>query len=325
MKVLITGATGFLGKYLIEECLSLGYEVLALGRNEAIGKGLEREGVTFVKADLTDLNALEKVFHQGIDKVVHAGGLSTVWGPWEDFYHGNVLSTENIIKLCQAYQIKRLVFVSSPSIYASANHQDNLPEEAAPKENKLSYYIESKLMAEQLVTSADGLPYVIIRPRALFGIGDTSIIPRILELNDKIGVPLLKGGKHLMDLTCVENVAYAIGLMLEKEEALGQIYNITNGEPMPFKGLMEHFFEEMGNKPRFIRLPSPLLAGLASLIEFSYRLFGIKKEPRLTRYTYYLLRYSQTLSIDKARRELGYQPRLSVLEGIKQYVAHQKY
>ena len=112
----------------------------------------------------------------------------------------------------------------------------------------------------------------------------------------------------------------AISLALKADRAEGQVYNITNGEPTPFKELIEEALQDLGLPIRYKKLPAFLLGGLASTLEILYRVLPLKGEPPLTRYTYYLLRYSQTLDISKAREELGYEPRLSIKEGIARYV-----
>ncbi|MGT2907375.1 NAD-dependent epimerase/dehydratase family protein [Streptococcus dentiloxodontae] len=323
MRILITGATGFLGGYLIQECLNQGHSIIAFGRNDKVGQQLQGEKVTFVKGDFTKKEELERAFQMGIDQVVHAGALSTVWGKWQDFYQANVLGTQHVLDLCQKYPVERLVFVSSPSIYAKAENQNLVRENQVPAENHLSYYIESKMMAEKMVIRSS-VPYVIIRPRGLFGVGDTSIIPRLLGIHDKIGIPLIHQGQHLVDVTCVENVAYAIRLMLDKEVALGQVYNITNDEPMTFKHLLDLFFKEMAIQGKYISVPKWVMACAAHTIEMTYKLLHIYKEPKLTKYTYYLLTYSQTLSVQKAKSELGYKPIMTIEEGIHHYVKSQK-
>ncbi|MGT2828388.1 NAD-dependent epimerase/dehydratase family protein [Streptococcus hillyeri] len=322
MKVLVTGATGFLGKYIIEELVSAGYQLVAFGRNETIGRSLVSPQVTFVKGDLANLENVRKAA-QGVEMIVHAGALSDVWGPWQQFYESNVLGTQNILTVCDEFEIKRLVHISSPSIYAKASHQFNVTEDGAPLENNLNYYIKSKLMAEHLVTQST-VPYVILRPRGLFGVGDVSIVPRLLRTNDTIGIPLLNGGQQLVDMTCVENVAYAIRLCLEHDKALGQIYNLTNDEPMPFKDLLDLFFKASGNRPHYRKLPAKPLEVLVSLIESIFLKCRFKKEPPLTRYTFYLLAYSQTLSIAKIKRELGYHPKLTIEEGVQKYVDYHR-
>lgn len=319
MKVLITGATGFLGKYVVEELKNNGYQVAAFGRNEKIGKALIDSNVEFFKGDIENREDLLRAL-QGCGAVIHAAALSTVWGKWNNFYKVNVLGTRNIVEICEKQGLK-LVFVSSPSIYAGAKDQLDVKENEAPKDNNLNFYIKSKIMAENIIKNSK-LNYMIIRPRGLFGIGDTSIIPRLLDLNKKMGIPLFADGKQKVDVTCVENVAYALRLALENEKYSRQTYNITNDEPIEFKEILTLFFNEMGTEGKYLKWNYRLILILVSILEKVYKLFGIEKEPPLTKYTLYLMRYSQTLNIDKAKKELGYYPQISVLEGVKKYVKH---
>ena len=127
MKILVTGATGFLGKYVIDELLAHDYTIVAFGRNEKIGKTLENDRVQFIKGDLSAIEELRQAF-QSVDAVVHAGALSTAWGPWKAFYQANVVGTKNVLDLCREYAVKRLVYVSSPSIYAAGKDQLNIKE-----------------------------------------------------------------------------------------------------------------------------------------------------------------------------------------------------
>ena len=319
MKILVTGATGFLGKYVIEELLDHDYSIVAFGRNEKVGKALESERVQFVKGDLSSIDELRQAF-QDIDAVVHAGALSTAWGPWKAFYQANVIGTQNVLDLCREYAIKRLVYVSSPSIYAAGKDQFDIKECDAPTENHLNNYIRSKLASEKLFPNYPDVPSIILRPRGLFGVGDTSILPRVLRLSRKIGIPLIRGGEQLMDMTCVENVALAIRLALETPQAAGEVYNITNGEPRAFRNLIEETLRGLGYPIRYRKIPAPLVCAISSSLEFIYKSLKLKGEPALTRYTYYLLRYSQTLDISKAERDLGYRPKITISEGIEQYV-----
>lgn len=318
-KVLVTGATGFLGKYVVEELVEHGYQVRAFGRNRAIGQSLVNASVTFIQGDLTNQEDLTKAC-QEMDMVVHAGALSTVWGPWEDFYQTNVLGTKYILETCREAKIERLVYVSSPSIYAAPRDQLDIKESDAPQENRLNNYIRSKLASEKLFKDYPDVSSVILRPRGLFGIGDTSILPRVLNLSQKIGIPLIGDGRQLMDMTCVENVALAIRLALETPQAAGEVYNITNGEPRAFRNLIEETLRGLGYPIRYRKIPAPLVSAISSSLEFIYKNLKLKGEPALTRYTYYLLRYSQTLDISKAERDLGYRPKITISEGIEQYV-----
>lgn len=319
--VLVTGATGFLGEYLTQR-LTKRYRVLALGRNREKGKRLEEQGAVFCPGDFTRRESCARYF-QGVDYVIHAGALSTVWGEWEDFYRTNVLGTELVAALCRENGVKRLVYLSSPSIYTGKEDQYHIREDQAPEQNNLNYYIKSKLMAEAILRKWEkkGLETVILRPRGLIGIGDTSLVPRILAANAKTGIPLFREGRNLVDLTSVENVALACELSLTAEKAPGRAFNITNGEPMEFRNILEQFLRAIGEEPRYRRLPFGLVYALAGGLEWLYRTLRHAGEPPLTRYTVCTLGYAQTMDISSAREILGYVPEKTLAESIREYGA----
>lgn len=323
MRVLLTGATGFLGKYVIDELREQGYIITAFGRNEEIGKTLEKENISFFKGDFTNIDDLYKA-SENVEMIIHTGALSTIWGKWEDFYNTNIVGTENVLKICREKDIKRLVYISSPSIYAAPKDQLNISENEAPFENNLNFYIKSKILAEKKIKEYSDVPTVILRPRGLFGIGDTSIIPRLLKLNNEKAIPLFDNGEQLIDITCVENVALAVRLALESDKAVNNIYNITNGEPKKFKEILDLFFYEMNIEGNYKNLNYFFTKIIVNILENFYKIFKFQKEPILTKYTLYLLKYSQTLSIEKAKQDLNYQPKLTIAEGIKKYVEHSR-
>lgn len=322
-RVLVTGATGFLGKYLVEELINNGYEVVAQGRKENILNNLkEQYKVNILKCSLNEIKNID----MNIDCVIHAAALSTVWGKWQDFYDSNVLGTENVIKFCLKNNVRRLIYVSSPSVYSAKFDRFNIKEEDFDKNNKLNFYIKSKILAEDLINKIDNqkLETVIIRPRGLFGIGDTSLVPRLINANSKIGIPLFNDGKNIVDITCVENVAYSLRLAMEKEEANGNIYNITNGDPTEFKNILDKLFTELGERANYRKMNINLMYFVASVIELFYKLFRIYKEPMITKYTIATLGYSQSLNIEKAKKDLDYNPKITLEEGIKKYAEHER-
>ena len=321
MKVLVIGATGFLGTYIVKELLQAGYTVHAFGRNRTIGHQLTQTGAQFICGDFVRYTDIEQACRD-MDYVIHAGALSTIWGPWHDFYQTNVVGTEHVLQACQQHHIKRLVYISSPSIYAAPRHQLQIKEHEAPPSNSVNNYIKSKLLSEQKVAAYPLVPTVILRPRGLFGIGDTSVLPRVLKMSQTRGIPLVDGGQQWVDMTCVENVALASRLAMEQPNVAGHVYNITNGEPYLFKDLVELALNAMELPKKYRSINGNMLHALAQIIEGSYKLLHLKKEPPLTVYTYYLMRYSQTLDISKAVQELGYTPKISIKEGIERYAQH---
>jgi len=319
-KILITGATGFLGKYLVDVFKKNNYAVIATGRNKDRGAELVSEQVTFIACDLTNEYETLKLM-KDVDIVVHAAALSSAWGRYESFYNSNVKSTENLVKACMNNNVKKIIFVSSPSVYTATKNQFNVKESDAPKTNKMNYYIETKLMAEQVIKQAQtkGINTVVIRPRGLFGVGDPSIVPRILDVNEKMGIPLFSEGQQMIDITYVENVAHSIFLAAENDNVSGETFNITNDEPLSFKEITDLLFKDLPINKKYKRINPKVFYFLAGLLEFVYKSLHIKSEPVLTKYKACTLLYSQTLNIEKAKKLLGYTPVVSVKEGIKIY------
>lgn len=318
-KVCITGATGFLGKYLVRYFTDKGYSVHAMGRNEIEGLKLECPSVKFIKGSLECCADVEAAV-AGCELVIHAGAKSSPWGPYHEFYAANVTGTRHVLLACGKFNVKRLVHISSPSIYTEKRDRIGIKEEDAKSDNRLNDYIRTKLMAERLVLAHScDFERVILRPRGLFGIGDMSVIPRLMRANSTIGIPLFKGGENLVDITYVENVAHACWLAATVEGIHGGTYNITNGEPRQFKSLLEAFLTATGDTGHFRPMDFDLFYRIFAIIEGLFRLLKIRKEPIFTRYTLITLGYSQTLDINKARAELGYKPLFTLQEGIEIY------
>lgn len=321
MKVLITGATGFLGHYIVDRLAQDSVHIVAMGRNTTKGNKLIRPNVTFFHGDFTNVDQL-RLAMQGVTHVIHAGALSSAWGQWDDFYRTNVLGTQNILDVCREFNVHRLVYISSPSIYAAKKDHLNIQEEDFDPENDLNYYIQSKILSEQLFQQYPDVASVILRPRAIIGIGDTSVVPRLLQVNKKIGIPLFQKGNNLIDVSCVENVAYAVQLALFKPQAVGKTYNVTNGDPRPFKELLNLFFEQLDTPAKYRKLPYRSMDKVAELLEFFYKILNIKKEPPITPYTLTTIAFSQTLDITAIEKDLGYRSIMSLEEGMVKYASY---
>ncbi len=323
--VLITGATGFLGGYAVREFLDHGFAVVAHGRNPAALARLREMGATTVAGDLAQLAQVKAP----VDAVVHAAALSSPWGKWREFEESNVAGTRHVVGFMERNAVPRLVFVSSPSIYASRGDKLDMRENHPLRSRPLSSYIRSKIAAEAFLQTAHGSGRVpellIIRPRGIIGAGDPSVAPRLLQAYGKIGVPLFNGGANLIDLTAVENVALALRLAVEAPAAHGQAYNITNGQPRPFKELLEVLFTELNLPPRYLKANATLFYGLGALLEGIARILPTNPEPALSRYMISTIAYSQTLDITRARTELGYEPRVEIEQGLAAFAAAYSY
>lgn len=319
-KILITGATGFLGKYVVKLLQDKNIPIVAFGRNVEVGKKLESNNTLFFKGDIRNIDDVERA-SRGCDYIIHCAALSSVWGKWQDFYDVNVIGTKNILETCKKENIKRVIYISSPSVYTSPRHRLDIIESDYDDNNRLNFYIKSKIMSEDLFKNylKESFEHVIIRPKGIFGVGDTSIIPRILRANDKVGIPLFNNGSNMLDITYVENVAHSIYLALEADNIDGETFNITNSEPMTFKNMVEMFLNNIGKKPKYLKINLKFIYCLTAIIEFIFSFLRISKEPIFTKYSIITLGYSQTLQISKAKKLLGYKPIYSISEGIKIY------
>jgi len=324
-KILISGATGFLGSYLVKEFNEKGFYVKATGRNVKKGEKIQNKNVEFIQCDIQNEDECIEKF-KDIDYVIHAAALSNPWGDYDEFYRTNVVGTKNIIKVCKENNVKRLIHISSPSIYTDSRDRFDIKEEEAPKKNNYNNYIKTKLLAEKEVKKANnlGMYTVIIRPRGIFGIGDTSIVPRILELNKTTGIPLVREGEQIIDITHVKNVVSAIKLSLIKEDISGEIFNITNDSPIKFKEVINILSRGLDIKIKYKKLNLKTVYFISIILEGVYKIFKIKKEPLLTKYKACTILFSQTLDIKNAKVKLGYKPIVSIEEGIEEYAKWRK-
>lgn len=320
-KVLVTGGTGFLGQKLALTLHSLGQNVTVIGRNLKVGKQLQQLGLNFLSVDITNSNAiLEAII--GHEDVFHCAALSAPWGRQEDFYAANVLGTRHIVQACLKAQVRRLIYVSTSAVYFNLSHRLNIKETAPLAEHPIHAYIQTKQLAEQEINAGhqQGLSVISIRPRGIFGPGDTTILPRLLTANLTTGIPLINQGKAIIDMTYIDNVVDALILCQTAPEALsGRFFNITNGEPTSLFSLLELLSNKLDLKLKLKPLFYPLAYFLATLMEFSYSTLLQPQEPPLTRYTVGLLAFSQTLDITAAQTELRYQPQISLEQGLEKF------
>ncbi|MEB3055637.1 MULTISPECIES: NAD-dependent epimerase/dehydratase family protein [Bacillus] len=322
MKTLVTGGTGFLGQKLAFRLASMGYEVTATGRNKTIGKLLERNGIEFVYCPLEDRHSVLQVCKDK-DYIFHSGALSSPWGKYKDFYNANVLGTKHIIEGSQKSGIKRLIHVSTPSIYFYYDERQDVVENAKLPDTFVNHYAKTKYLAEQSIDQAfnHGLPVITIRPRALFGPGDNAILPRLIKVCEKGALPRIGTEDVLVDITYIDNVVDALLLCMHSpKHTLGQKYNITNGERVNLYEVIENVMKRLGKEVQYKKISYKAAFTIAAILEGISKTILLGKEPILTKYTVSVLSKSQTLSIDKAQKELGYAPNISIAEGITKFV-----
>lgn len=324
MNILLTGGTGFLGRHTAAKLLDHRHRVYLLGRtfdrDHAAMQVLLKRGAVAVTADLRDRAAVVAAC-RGMDAVVHAGALSADWGLREDFEATNVHGTQHVIDGCRNGGVGRLVHISTPAVVFTGEDHEQVDERRAYARSFTSHYAATKMQAEQLVNTAcgGGLATVILRPKAIFGPGDTSLLPRLLAAARAGKLRQFGRGENRVDLTYVENVAHAILLALEARAAAGRTYFVTNDEHVLLWPLVRRVLHSLHLPHELKPLPLPLALGAAHLMEWRARLTG--HPPLLTRYSVGVLARTQTYTITAARRDLGYAPVVPIEQGINHTLA----
>ncbi|MDR1076594.1 MAG: NAD(P)-dependent oxidoreductase [Xanthomonadaceae bacterium] len=319
MRILVTGASGFIGRHVAQCLATAGYEVVAQGRDADRLAPMAAVAET-VKADLAE-DPLAPLLRD-CEAVVHCAALSSPWGREQDFQRANVLATQRLALAAQAAGVARMVHLGSPSIYFRFSDRYDVPEAFTPPRRWITPYARSKWESEEVLRSLRGrVPEtVILRPRAVFGEGDQAILPRLLAVAERGRFPLVGGGGAWIDITYIDNVVHAITLALKVPTVThGRAYNIANGEPMRVRTLMQKVFGSLDMPVRFFSLPRPVAIGMAGAAETWARCRPGCPEPRLSRYGVGVIGYSQTLDISAARNELGYQPQVDIATGIERF------
>ena len=321
MKIVITGATGFLGSRLLESLASNeadAVEVIALGRRLKPNRTVEARNIKYQLGDMEGQGFVNDAI-RGANVVVHAAALSAQMGPEGAFKRANVQVTKHVVTACESHNVNRLIFISSPSVYFQFKDQLNIQEnDVLP--TPINDYAQTKREAECLVIASE-VPHIIFRPRALIGRGDTVIIPRVIRAHAAGRLRRMGREQNRVDLTPVSNVVDAILLATRAQgDALNQIYNISNGQPEPLWPLLDRVFIELGFEAVSKRIPIPLAVAVARLMELHAVYLNGRKEPSLTVYGIGTLTKDFGMDISKAKELLGYEPRQTVKDAIDEFI-----
>ncbi|MFT5904966.1 MAG: nucleoside-diphosphate-sugar epimerase [Cryomorphaceae bacterium] len=321
MKILLTGATGFLGYRTLERLIqdeSIS-EIIASGRTIKSTHEISHPKVTYVLGDLSNADFVADLV-LGCDVVIHAAALSSPWGKKADFESANVTSQLNLIQSSKANKVRRYIYISTPSIYFDYTDKLNISEKDALPSSFVNDYSRTKFEAEKLLIKSS-IPYIILRPRALTGRGDTVIMPRLIKAQQAGRLKIIGDGKNTADLTSVSNVADVIyNSIHSEEESLNEDYNITNGEPVILWDTIHEVLTKLDLNPTGKKVGYKLVKFIAALMELSAKVIGKNEEPTITKYGVGTLAKSMTFDISKAQRSLNYQPKVSTQDAIQEFV-----
>ncbi|HEU5349868.1 MAG TPA: NAD-dependent epimerase/dehydratase family protein [Ktedonobacterales bacterium] len=317
MEILITGASGLLGHHLISALQERGDHVRALVLPREDASKLEARGVTIFRGDVCQPESLEQPCI-GVDIVYHLAGMMGVWLPLEAYRAVNVDGAENMCRAALRAQVRRLVHISSWTVYGMAlgwPARENFPLDPFPEPYALTK-AEGDRMVQRLI-AREHLPATIVRPGTFFGPGDRLHFGRMADrLRDGKGI-VVGNGQNALPFVYVTDVVRGLLAAGSQDVAIGQAYNITNDQPLTQEEILCAIAEEIGVPAPRLHVPYSMLYAAAYAAEKVAAVTHARTQPIVTRLGVKLFGTDNRHSIEKARVQLGYAPRVSLHEGIR--------
>ena len=320
MKIAVTGATGSLGGAVLKYLASEGHEVVGLGRNEAKLSQLSEDGFEMINCDILDINAIENSII-GVDILVHCAAYASPFGSRRKYFETNVQGTKNVFIAAKYRSVKRIIVISSASIFDGGRpdikHPDDMPHKSMRPKHA---YGASKYDSELYCLEQTDIPWIGLRPRAVFGKGDETLIPRLERLiSDKRYLTIGKGDA-LIDITCLGNFLDAVVCAIEaNDDALHRFYNISNGDARSFKSIIAAYANRNERQLKHRKIPLFPMLIYSNLITIAASLVpGKTWEPAITNYGLRQITRSLRLDISGAKKYLNWTPRLTFEDGLEE-------
>jgi len=314
----ITGATGLVGSHIAEQLRAAGEPVRALVRRGNDASFLQNWGVELAEGDLLDRDAVARAV-AGADIVYHCAARVGNWGPWADFERDTGTTTTNVVEACRRAGRPRLVHVSSISVYG---HPAFRPGEAVTEESPLGqnywlwdYYARSKVLAEEIARTYPST--VIVRPSWIYGERDRTTIPKLVPALLGRRVPIIGPGDNVLNIIYAGDVAAGTILAANHPSAVGQAYNLCSEGEITQLDMLNAMTDALGLPRISKRVPFGLAMRFAFLKEAFAKLLHRREPPTISRFIVYLVGRRTQYSIAKAQRELGWQPRVNIQEGVQ--------
>ncbi len=313
----VTGGSGFIGGRLIERLVRDGWRVRALARSDSSAAKVTGLGAEPVKGDLSDAEAI-RAGAEGCEHAFHAAAHLGEWGAPEEFERDNVRGTRNALEGTRAADVRRFVHVGTEAALLAGAPLVNVNEDAPLRPDSKALYPATKAMAEKAVRDAngDGFETTVVRPRLVWGPGDTTIVPSLAAAIEKKRFSWIGGGRHLTATTHVDNTVEGLVLGATRGRP-GGVYFVTDGEPAVFRDFITALLRANGIDPPDRNTPAPVARLAAGVSEAIWRTFKLNGSPPVTRLAYWLSAQECTIDISRARSELGYEPVISREQGLE--------
>lgn len=314
MKVLATGASGFLGRAVVRALQQAGHDVRTLQRRPSGVAGAEDH-----LGSVTDPDATAAAV-EGVDAVVHMAAKVSLAGDPAEFHAVNVEGTRTLLDAATAAGVTRIVHVSSPSVAHAGHALQGVGAEPADPAGARGEYARTKAEAELLALgrAGDAASLVVIRPHLVWGPGDTQLIARVLDRARRGRLPLLNGGTALIDSTYVDNAASGIAAALARvDDVSGRAYVLTNGEPRPVGDLLAGICRASGVRPPRFSVPARVAVAAGALVERVWAVRPGQDEPPMTRFLAEQLSTAHWFDQTEIRRDLHWTPAVSIDEGLR--------
>jgi nucleoside-diphosphate-sugar epimerase len=314
--VFVTGGSGFIGGRLLERLRAEGHEVRALARSASSADRVRARGAEPVDGDLSDITAM-RAGAEGCELAFHAAATLGDWGQRAEFEQGNVLGTGNALRACAQAGVRRFVHVGTEAALLAGQALVDVDENAPLRPDSRALYSATKARAEEAVLQAnrDGFETIVVRPRFVWGRGDTTLLPTMVELVRGGRFAWIGGGRHRTSTTHVDNTVEGLVLGATRGRP-GNAYFVTDGEPVVFREFVSELLATQGVAAPSRNIPVAAAAVLASVGEAAWRLAPLPGRPPLTRLAFWLSALECTIRIDKAREQLAYAPVKSIADGL---------
>jgi nucleoside-diphosphate-sugar epimerase len=314
--VFVTGGSGFIGGRLIERLRSEGHAVRALARSTTAAERVRAHGAEPVEGELADVAAM-RAGAEGCELAFHAAAMLGDWGEREDFERGNVEGTAHALRACAEAGVRRFIHVGTEAALLAGQPLVNVDETAPLRPDSPALYSATKARAEQTVLAAnrEGFETVVVRPRFVWGVGDTTLLPVMVEMVRSGRFAWIGGGGHRTSTTHVDNTVEGLVLAAVRGYA-GNVYFVTDGEPVEFRAFVSELLATQGVAAPSRNIPTAVASAVASSGETTWRLLRLPGRPPLTRFAYWVSAQECTIRIDKAREQLGYTPVKTIADGL---------